>query len=309
MKTTIALGPILSLALTLVLPPRLTAADLGMAAPPLKIDQWIKGKAVDLKEGKDKNIYVVEFWATWCGPCRTSIPHLTEMQKKFKDQNVIFIGVSDETADKVKPFVEKMGEKMDYVVALDQNGKTGAAYMGAFGINGIPHSFVVDKTGAIAWHGHPMSGLDKVIDQLLAGKFDLESFKRTSRMEGSMQQYYTLVTTFARSNKAWELGEQIVTDAAKDPEALNELAWLILTDKKIKTRDLDLALRAAKLAFTGSEGKHPTIADTYALALFENGKAADAVRIQKQAIQIAKDDEQKARFAENLKHYEAKAGK
>jgi thiol-disulfide isomerase/thioredoxin len=75
--------------------------------------------AVDLAAGKGKQTYVVEFWATWCGPCRVSIPHLTELQKKFKTQGVTFIGVSDETEDKVKPFVDKMGDKMDYTVAVD----------------------------------------------------------------------------------------------------------------------------------------------------------------------------------------------
>ena len=71
-----------------------TAAKLGDPAAPLSIKEWVKGKPVDVKDGK--NIYVVEFWATWCGPCRTSIPHLTELQKKFKDKGVVFVGVSDE---------------------------------------------------------------------------------------------------------------------------------------------------------------------------------------------------------------------
>jgi len=146
------------------------AAELGMAAPALNVAEWVKGKAVNLNEGKGKNIYVLEFWATWCPPCRTSIPHLTELQKKFKDKGVIFVGISDEAVGVVKPFVGKMGAKMEYTVAVDKNEKTSAAYMAAFGVNGIPHAFVVDKTGAIVWHGHPMGGLDKAIEAVLAGK-------------------------------------------------------------------------------------------------------------------------------------------
>jgi thiol-disulfide isomerase/thioredoxin len=146
------------------------AAELGMPAPALSVAEWVKGKAVNLNEGKGKTIYVVEFWATWCPPCRASIPHLTELQKKFKDKGVTVIGVSDETVSTVKPFVNKMGNKMEYTVAVDKGQKTSAAYMGAFGVDGIPHAFVVDKTGAIAWHGHPMGGLDKAIEDVLAGK-------------------------------------------------------------------------------------------------------------------------------------------
>jgi thiol-disulfide isomerase/thioredoxin len=63
---------------------------VGDPAPKIEVKEFVKGDAVkDFEKGK---IYVVEFWATWCGPCRVSIPHLTELQKKNKD--VVFIGVS-----------------------------------------------------------------------------------------------------------------------------------------------------------------------------------------------------------------------
>ena len=153
------------------------AIDLGDPAPPLKIKEWVKGQPVNLKEAKGKNIVVVEFWATWCGPCKQSIPHLTELQKKFKDQGVVFIGISDETTDKVKPFVEKMGKDMDYVVALDDDQATNKAYMQAFKVNGIPHAFIVDKAGAIVWSDHPMAGMEEALEEIIAGKYDIEAAK------------------------------------------------------------------------------------------------------------------------------------
>jgi thiol-disulfide isomerase/thioredoxin len=66
--------------------------SVGDDAPALEISKWAKGEKVDRLE-KDRT-YVVEFWATWCGPCRTSIPHLTQLQKNYKDKGVQFIGVS-----------------------------------------------------------------------------------------------------------------------------------------------------------------------------------------------------------------------
>src|ERR1044071_8796476 len=96
--------------------PGLRAADLGEAAAPLEISEWVKGGPVDLAAVKGKKVVVVEFWATWCGPCRVSIPHLTEMQKKFAKRDVLFVGISDEDSAKVKTFVDGMGEKMDYTV-------------------------------------------------------------------------------------------------------------------------------------------------------------------------------------------------
>ena len=100
------------------------AIGLGYPAPPPAVKEWAKGDAVNLADGKGKNIYVVEFWATWCGPCKASIPHLTEIQAKYKDKGVIVAGISNEDAATVKPFVEEMGDKLAYSVGVDEDNKT-----------------------------------------------------------------------------------------------------------------------------------------------------------------------------------------
>src|SRR5690242_11497781 len=76
--------------------PTALCLELGEQAPPLKIKKWVKGSSVDLAKNRGKKIYVLEFWATWCGPCKESIPHLTEMQQEHKKDGVVIIGVSDE---------------------------------------------------------------------------------------------------------------------------------------------------------------------------------------------------------------------
>ena len=142
---------ILSLSLALSVCCFLRAASLGDTAAPLEIAEWIKGDAVDLAAVKGKKVVVVEFWATWCGPCKVSIPHLTEMQKKYENRGVVIIGVSDEEASKVRPFVNEQGDKMNYTVAIDRNRATSAAYMEKYGQNGIPHAFVIDKEGRVVY--------------------------------------------------------------------------------------------------------------------------------------------------------------
>ncbi len=282
----------------------LPATELGDPAPPLSIAHWIKGKAVDLKEGQGKNIYVVEFWATWCGPCLTSIPQLTQMQKQFKDKNVVFIGVSDEEVKTVKSFVGKMGDKMDYVVAIDSGKKTADAYKGAFGVRDIPHAFIVDRTGNLVWHGPPTAGLDNAIEEILEGKYDLTGAKRTARIWKMQTDYFTIVSTGLKNTRAAELGNQIIADAAKSPITLNQFAWRILTDRQVRTRDLELALKAAQAAHAEDGGKDATILDTYARALFETGKKAEAIQYQTKAIAVCQDKALKPELEARLNRYQ-----
>jgi thiol-disulfide isomerase/thioredoxin len=184
-----------------------SAATIGDAAAPLKIAEWVKGKSVDLADLKGKQVVVVEFWATWCGPCRASIPHLTEMQKKFKD--VVFIGVSDEDSDTIKPFVKKMAEKMDYTVAADEDRKTSAGYMEAFKIDGIPHAFIVDKEGRIVWHGHPMAGLEATLTEITTGKFSLEKSKKRADAQKQVEEFEAAASNNPDDPKLEKMGKDL----------------------------------------------------------------------------------------------------
>jgi thiol-disulfide isomerase/thioredoxin len=189
-----------------------TAEGLGVGdpAPKLEVKEFVKGDAVkDFDKGK---IYVVEFWATWCGPCRVSIPHLTELQKKNKD--VVFIGVSvwEQDQSKVKPFVEQMGDKMEYRVAVDDvasgdkgnDGKMAKHWMTAAEQNGIPAAFIVNGDGKIAWIGHPLS-MEKPLEQITSGKWDLQTaaadFKKAKVQEAKMRE------AFAKVQKALGSGD------------------------------------------------------------------------------------------------------
>ncbi|MBN1362861.1 MAG: TlpA family protein disulfide reductase [Sedimentisphaerales bacterium] len=145
---------------------------LGDPAYPLTGLTYVKGEPAQITPGK---VYVVEFWATWCPPCRTSIPHLTELRKKYEGQGVVFVGVSNEDVPTVKPFVTDMGDKMDYNVAVDTVGAVVNGYMIAFGQGGIPTAFVVDAQGRVVWYGHPMGDLEQVIGQVLAGTYKVPS--------------------------------------------------------------------------------------------------------------------------------------
>src|SRR5439155_10386799 len=85
------------------------ALKVGDPAPKLQVSKWVQGEPV--KEFARDKVYIVEFWATWCGPCRVSIPHLNELHTKFKDKGLVVIGQNAWERDQevVAPFIKKMG--------------------------------------------------------------------------------------------------------------------------------------------------------------------------------------------------------
>jgi thiol-disulfide isomerase/thioredoxin len=395
--------------------------NIGDAAPELKASKWVKGDAVSSLDA-DKT-YVVEFWATWCGPCRASIPHLTEMAHKYT--NVTFIGMDvwEQGADKdttVAKFVTQMGEKMDYHVAMDTEDTFMADnWMKAAGQNGIPTAFLVQK-GKIIWIGHPMGGLEESLKEASAGSFDIEKAKKrgdaqkkleafyAKAMEGgdeaellkegkelealdkelggitpgekfdvqdvlkqakfsaAMHAYQNALLSGTDTNetakleaaaravapkevdfdqinqqlkqymggakdaqkaakvfddylkavgengdkdKAADLGKQLAALDLKNPQLLNEFAWTILTDDSVKNRDIALATKLAKAGVDATGGKESAVLDTYAHALFDGGKVADAIEYQKKAVAASEDESEKAELSTTLKKYQDAAAK
>lgn len=262
------------------------AIDIGDPAPEVQVATWVKNGPVDLAKGKGKQIYVVEFWATWCGPCLQSIPHLTELQNKYRDQGVVVIGITDETPAVVKPFVEKMGDKMGYAVGIDKRELTHRNYMAAFGIDGIPYAFVIDKSGALAWHGHPQSGLDRVVDRLAKGKFDIKQAKQEAAAVKLLEKY---AEGLERINgtvdkeqlaklraRAKEAGETLLKQAAQCPDVLHDLASMIVLSPDLDFRDLELAGRAAEAAYEAGEKTPAEKARRMILDYFRVLRSADS---------------------------------
>ncbi len=123
--------------------PRISAASfLGKAPPPMVVKQWLTPQPNT--QGK---FVLIDFWATWCGPCRESIPHLNRLQAQFKDQLVV-IGLSNETEAEVR---KMKSPKMDYAVGIDPAGTMSKAMK----VRGIPHAIIMDPQGIVRFEGHP----------------------------------------------------------------------------------------------------------------------------------------------------------
>ncbi|KNC50195.1 uncharacterized protein AMSG_06340 [Thecamonas trahens ATCC 50062] len=130
----------------------MAASGVGSAFPKVSGLEYVQGEA-RVEELLGKAPLCVESWATWCGPCRTSIAHLSELAAKYPE--VAVVGVSAEPPSKIKPFVAKMGSQMSYTVASDSDREVEAAQAG-LGMRGIPFATVIDAAGNVVYTGHPM---------------------------------------------------------------------------------------------------------------------------------------------------------
>lgn len=149
--------------------------NIGDPAPSLQVREWIKGKPIQRFEKGD--IYVVELWATWCGPCIAAMPHLSALARQYKGKvTILGIDVMEKkttSMKKVKTFVDSMGHRMDYHVAAEDSNFMVAGWLDASGEQGIPKSFVVNAEGRLAWIGHPTE-LDEVLRKIVKDNWDIK---------------------------------------------------------------------------------------------------------------------------------------
>jgi len=320
---------------------------IGDAAPKLVIEKWLKGDAIT--EFKPGQVYVVEFWATWCGPCIESMPHLSKLAKQYKDKGIHIIGVNigeqynEQTAERVQKFVNEQGERMQYHVAYDGSSEAMAnAYMNAAQIQGIPACFLVDKEGKIAWIGRPMM-LDLALDMFAKGTWDsekgpaamaaadkaFEKLFQSSTAEETLVDFAAFETEYPliaanmadmkfglllenkKYSEAYTLANKLVDEAivSKDVFKLAGIAWTIVAPGA-KIEQRDFDL-AVKAADKAVEFTQSKNADVLDTAARANFSKGNIARaIELQTAAVAlAEGRMKTQLEQNLAEYQAANGK
>lgn len=249
---------------------------IGDKAPSFRYSKWLKGTPIS--DFSKDGLYVLEFWATWCGPCIAAMPHLSDLADKYKDRaTVIGVNVWERTSDKpyesslpdVERFVESNAERMRYHVAADNNDQYIANnWLKPAGILGIPATIVV-KDGKIVWIGHPMK-LDEVMDPIIDGTFDVSAFKTKYEGEAkatldsgnAMKAAYTAVQD-AVSEKDFDKAFRLID------EGIEKLPILTMTLKAERFNILLNHFEEEKALAYGKEliAENPSYETTIAVAI------------------------------------------
>jgi thiol-disulfide isomerase/thioredoxin len=301
------------------------ALRIGDNAPRITVQEFLKGKPFSqFTAGKT---YVVEFWATWCGPVRQTMPHLTNLQQKYPQAMFLGVSISEPDPAKVRPFVQEMGAKIGYAIARDTpTNMMGKNWMAAANQETLPVAFIVNGQGKIAWIGHPLL-IEEPLKQVLAGKWNLNTarteqeataahalkvrrFKaRVENAKSPEEAVATMTQAFnadpsmekefgvfkfgalyqSKPKDALTYGNRLVDSIYKnDPIWLLRIAGMLISEGKPAPVFVPLALRASERANVLTNGKEVVVLDTLAGVYFATGSTQKAITTQEKAILLAR---------------------
>ena len=333
------LGRMLGCLLAIVVSTEAVANKLkvGDKAPSVEVKEWIQGQT-QVGDGKP---YVIEFWATWCGPCKTSSPHLNELYERYRNDGVAIIGITDEvkSVGKVRDFVRKQGEKMSYPVAIDGGAKND--WMRAAGKSGIPCAFIVDDKNTIAFIGHPMDDqFEDILGKVVEGRYNpklekqarpkLQAAERAMRVNNyrdavrhmdevieldpkvflsvSLDKYRLLKCKWGQKGAAGAWWGRMMTLYRDDAGALRAMARMGAKDPEECARDIYFARDAANRLLDIEGPTDPDALAVSAMVAFEAGEKDRAINEQMQAW-MAVNPDQKDAFKRQLDLYRGQAGR
>jgi len=310
------------------------ALNVGDNAPALAVTAFPKGEAItSFEQGK---VYLIDFWASWCGPCIRSFPHLTELQEKYANDGLRVVAVniweSERTPEGPKPvlgeartelvanFLKTHNDNMRYTVAIDGDQAMEQSWMAASGQQGIPTAIIVDRDGKVAWIGYGSDpDMDASLSAVIAGEHNLAETRdqrldvmRTEHEMRGLNAYFMAIGNSMQRGDVVQ-GRALIAALYKThlndkPDVLNSLAWNLVSqspqaDADDATLSKIMATRAAEL----TEWKNADILDTLAWALHHLHEHDESIRIQTLAVEHADSEDQREAFADNLEFFKKAA--
>lgn len=219
--------------------------------------EWVKGEAPTAWE--PGNVYVLECWATWCGPCIAAIPHVDALYDKYKDQGLRVIGVNvwEDGKEKVVDFVTKKGDGMSYPVAYTgKGGPFETEWLKPAEVKGIPHAFIV-KDGKVLAGIHPMKLKEDLVETLLkegdAWKAAIEELNAEAAKDQKQAKAMGAFSAAAKTNDADAMSAAVEELKSVAPD--NIYVPLMTNDVLIVRKEWDALETAVDKAVTDKIGQ------------------------------------------------------
>lgn len=234
---------------------RIPRLAIGDPAPKLEVDRWMQGAPIaGFERGK---VYVLEFWASWCLPCRKSLPQMDALAKRYQGHGLQVIGVAaaeDSGWAKLASFLEQ--KKLSYPIAFRGSSDMYDHWVRAARGSGLPWVFVVDRAGKVAWWGQPFyAAFDGVLDAVLAGTWDAtrEKTTRVARQDDERRGWQL------RQDATQASGAQDWQRARRDLDSLVALDserwwWEVVERVSVTARGLKRPAEAKELAAQAIHG-------------------------------------------------------
>lgn len=211
--------------------PAIPALSIGSLAPQIDVAHWLQiddSRVKPVTQFEPGRVYVLEFWATTCGPCVRGMPHLSELQARYRD-DVRMICISDEQPEVIEAFLDKplaeskitFRQSVNHLtIATDPDRSVYQAYMDAAGEPGIPTSFVVGRGGVIEWIGHAEK-IDGPLKAVIEGTWDRDTFAAEYAAAKEVRDAYYLGAIHEQYDEARRKLRQIRREA--ESQAIDDL--------------------------------------------------------------------------------------
>ncbi len=248
---------------------------VGSVAPALNVQHWFPqadGKVQKVSKFEAGKVYVVEFWATWCGPCVQGMPHLAQLQREYREKGVQIIGVSSEDLETVNQFLKQEVPQRApaakdkpaaaqtfaeltsaYSLSCDPDESTEQSYMQAAFQSTIPKAFIIGKDGKIEWIGHP-GEMDDPLRQVVAGQWKREEFGKAF-LAGQQAELARNQLNEALHRRDFAKAVELIDKRLKSSDEPQEQLELRLTKVQVSLAQNNVVEGAARLqecfVFTG----------------------------------------------------------
>jgi thiol-disulfide isomerase/thioredoxin len=280
---------------------------VGDQVPPLTVSRWVKGEPMERFE--PGRVYVVDLWASWCGPCIASFPHLSALRKRYVDDvTVVSVNILEVRPGAVPDFVRQQGGRMAFSVAMDSipdgkqanEGLMAANWLYGAGEEGIPNSYVIDRKGRLAWEGHPMA-MDSVLAAVVDGSWDVDAWaaqtiegKRKIARGFHLKQDLDRAIVGSEWDRVWAVADTLagLNDGEYAPDAARELsvaASMLLNKADVPSAEADRALRFATRGNELTGGKDPWSLGVLGQVHARLGHVDQAKKLIEQALEAAPD--------------------